>query len=68
MNKSNLIPSKDYNKNNLVTGMLQLPDNFNLVIDETILESGKLDAKGLKSFIKNINGFKYYYYLYKKGF
>ena len=46
LNKSNLIPSKDYNKNKLNTGMLQLPSFFNLVIDETQLDTGKLDQKG----------------------
>jgi hypothetical protein len=47
LNKSTLIPCKDYNKNKLIAGMLQLPCNFNLVIDETLLESGKLDTKGI---------------------
>jgi hypothetical protein len=46
LNKSNIIPNKDYNKNKLVTGMLQLPDHFNLVIDETCLSTGELNQKG----------------------
>ncbi len=50
LNKSNLIPNKDYNKNKLVTGMLQLPEQFHLVIDETQLNTGKLDQKGLMNF------------------
>lgn len=56
LNKSNLIPSKDYTKNKLITGMLQLPDHFNLVLDETMLSSGELNSKGLMNFnsIKDI--------------
>ena len=46
LNKSNLIPNKDYNKEKLLTGMLQLPDCFHLIIDETQLSSGSLDQKG----------------------
>ena len=47
LNKSNMIPNKDYNKNKLITGMLQLPEDFNLVIDETGLNAGELNQKGL---------------------
>jgi len=50
LNKSNMIPCKDYNKNKLITGMLQLPDNFQFVIDETNLSAGELNAKGLMNF------------------
>lgn len=45
-----MIPNKDYNKNKLITGMLQLPDNFQLIIDETNLSAGELNAKGLLNF------------------
>lgn len=54
LNKSNLIPNKDYNKDKLVSGMLQLPEQFQLVIDETELSSGELKEKG-KYFINLIN-------------
>ena len=56
LNKSNLIPNKDYSKNKLITGMLQLPDNFHLIVDETALNTGELNAKGLMNFnsIKDI--------------
>ncbi len=56
LNKSNLIPCKDYDKNKLITGMLQLPQNFQLVLDETTLNPGELSAKGLMNFnaIKDI--------------
>ncbi len=46
LNKSNLIPNKDYNKDKLLTGLLQLPDCFHLIIDETQLNTGALDQKG----------------------
>lgn len=56
LNKSNLIPTKDYNKNKLITGMLQLPEKFELVLDETKLNAGELNSKGLMNFnsIKDI--------------
>ena len=46
LNNSNLIPNKDYNNDKLVSGMLQLPEHFQLVIDETELNTGKLNQKG----------------------
>ena len=54
LNKSNLIPNKDYNKDRLITGMLQLPNNFSLILDETVLNAGELTPKGLL----NINSLK----------
>jgi hypothetical protein len=54
LNKSNLIPNKDYNKDKLISGMLQLPDSFHLIIDETSLIAGPLNQKGLL----NINSIK----------
>ena len=54
LNKANLIPSKDYNKDRLVPGDLQLPENFNLIIDETSLVTGQLTQKGLM----NVNSLK----------
>lgn len=50
LNQSNLIPCKDYEKNKLLTGMLQLPDCFQLVLDETKLNAGELTTKGLMNF------------------
>lgn len=46
LNKSNLIPNKDYNNDKLVSGMLQLPSQFHLVIDESQLSTGELNPKG----------------------
>jgi len=54
LNKSNLIPSKDYVKDKLISGMLQLPSGFQLVIDETKLNTGELKQKGLM----NVNSLK----------
>ena len=47
LNNANLIPSKDYNKNKLIHGALQLPNNAHLIIDETSLNAGELKTKGL---------------------
>lgn len=46
MNHLKLIPHKDYTANRLVSGLLQLPNNTSLVIDETLLEQGQLDTPG----------------------
>ena len=50
LNKSNLIPNKDYNNDKLISSMLQLPELFQLIIDETGLNTGELNQKGI--FIK----------------
>ncbi|POI26448.1 hypothetical protein CIB84_009803 [Bambusicola thoracicus] len=47
MNHSRFIPRKDYTANRLVSGILQLASNTSLVIDETQLEQGQLDTKGV---------------------
>ncbi|KAL7646045.1 UNVERIFIED_CONTAM: hypothetical protein RMT77_002946 [Armadillidium vulgare] len=47
MNNINFVPKKDYETNCLKSGMLQLPKNFHLVIDETLLTPGKLESKGI---------------------
>ncbi|NXS62792.1 MCMBP protein, partial [Brachypteracias leptosomus] len=47
MNQSRFIPHKDYAANRLVSGVLQLASNTSLVIDETQLEQGQLDTKGV---------------------
>jgi hypothetical protein len=49
LNKSNLIPNKDYNKEKLLAGMLQLPQDFLLCVDETVLSAGELNQKGFFS-------------------
>ncbi|KAG8517368.1 Mini-chromosome maintenance complex-binding protein, partial [Galemys pyrenaicus] len=47
MNHLKFIPHKDYVANRLVSGLLQLPSNTSLVIDETLLEQGQLDTPGV---------------------
>uniref|UniRef100_G1SH39 Mini-chromosome maintenance complex-binding protein n=1 Tax=Oryctolagus cuniculus TaxID=9986 RepID=G1SH39_RABIT len=47
MNHLKFIPHKDYAANRLVSGLLQLPSNTSLVIDETLLEQGQLDSPGV---------------------
>ncbi|XP_058437327.1 mini-chromosome maintenance complex-binding protein isoform X3 [Marmota monax] len=47
MNHLKFIPHKDYTANRLVSGLLQLPNNTSLFIDETLLEQGQLDTPGV---------------------
>ncbi|KAF6110046.1 minichromosome maintenance complex binding protein [Phyllostomus discolor] len=47
MNRLKLVPHKDYTANRLVSGLLQLPSSTSLVVDETLLEQGQLDAPGV---------------------
>lgn len=46
LNKSTFVPKKDYKKNRLSSGMLQLPKSSHIVLDETQLQNGKLDQGG----------------------
>eukprot|EP00057_Strongylocentrotus_purpuratus_P034696 XP_796222.3 PREDICTED: mini-chromosome maintenance complex-binding protein [Strongylocentrotus purpuratus] len=47
MNKLKLTPKKDYTANRLKSGLLQLTDRTHLVLDETALQPGQLDANGV---------------------
>ena len=47
LNTVDFVPRKDYTTNRLNTGILQLSDGSHLVVDETALETGKLEAQGL---------------------
>jgi len=49
LDSANFIPSKDFEANRLVTGLLQLPAGMNLFVDETVMTDGQLTAKGLKN-------------------
>ncbi|KAL0964232.1 hypothetical protein UPYG_G00321140 [Umbra pygmaea] len=49
MNSLRLVPKKDYVANRLVSGALQLARNTSLVLDETQLEQGQLDASGVRN-------------------
>lgn len=48
-NTMDFVPKKDYKTNCLKTGLLQLPQHSHLVLDETKLESGKLEEAGCKA-------------------
>lgn len=49
LNTVKFVPHKDYRSNCLKTGLLQLPNFTHLVLDETKLESGKLEEAGCKA-------------------
>merc|ERR1712080_351309 len=49
LNKMKFTPKKDYDANRLVSGVLQLSANTNLILDETAMEPGKLDANGINN-------------------
>ncbi|XP_075978600.1 mini-chromosome maintenance complex-binding protein [Anticarsia gemmatalis] len=47
MNTLCLLPKKDYDCNRLTSGVLQLSKDTHLVLDETKMEQGRLDATGV---------------------
>ncbi|KAH8325666.1 hypothetical protein KR067_003718 [Drosophila pandora] len=47
MNTAAFAPKKDYETNKLVSGLLQLAPHTHLVLDETFLQQGKLEASGV---------------------
>ncbi|XP_027852654.2 mini-chromosome maintenance complex-binding protein [Aphis gossypii] len=56
LNNMDMIPRKCYTSNRLLNGLLQLSDRTHLVLDETDLQPGNLDSKGMQNFeaLKNI--------------
>jgi hypothetical protein len=46
LNTLEFVPKKDYTNNKLSSGLLQLPKNTHILLDETKLENGKLDTSG----------------------
>ncbi|KAL4706219.1 hypothetical protein ACJJTC_018403 [Scirpophaga incertulas] len=69
LNTLSLLPKKDYDCNRLTSGVLQLSKDTHLVLDETKMEQGTLDATGVNNIsaighmIKNQKveyDFKYY--------
>lgn len=77
LNTSSFVPKKDYSKNRLSSGVLQLPKSSHIVLDETLLENGKLDQSGcmaisdLSELIRNQQlsyDFQYYKIPYKTDF
>lgn len=49
MNSLTFVPQKDYTANRLKSGLLQLSESTNLMVDETALEAGQLDGNGVKN-------------------
>lgn len=49
MNTLRMGPEKDYTANRLKSGMLQLAERTSLVIDESALQPGQLEASGIKN-------------------
>lgn len=49
LNGLTFVPKKDYHANRLVSGMLQLSDNTHLVVDETAMANGQLNADGVRN-------------------
>ncbi|EDW12556.1 mini-chromosome maintenance complex-binding protein [Drosophila mojavensis] len=47
MNTSAFTPKKDYETNKLISGLLQLAPHTHLVLDETRMQQGKLEANGV---------------------
>lgn len=46
LNTNSFVPKKDYTKNRLSSGILQLPNSTHIFLDETKLENGKLEQAG----------------------
>nr|XP_049706474.1 mini-chromosome maintenance complex-binding protein [Helicoverpa armigera] len=49
MNTLSLLPKKDYECNRLTSGVLQLSKDTHLILDETKMEQGRLDATGVNN-------------------
>jgi len=49
LNNKLFVPYKDFEANRLASGLLQLSNGTNLVLDEAKMEPGKLDTDGLKN-------------------
>ena len=49
MNNAQFSPHKDYTANRLMAGRLQLAPGTLLMVDETVLQAGKLSEKGVNN-------------------
>eukprot|EP00762_Andalucia_godoyi_P005873 ANDGO_06941.mRNA.1 hypothetical protein len=49
LNRSSLVPLKDHDRNILLDSALMVPSSTRVLIDETRLEPGRLDEKGLRN-------------------
>ena len=47
LNNTPMIPKKDYNQNRLIAGMLQLASGTELLVDETNMDEGQLNERGV---------------------
>lgn len=54
MNTLQFVPKKDYKTNKLTSGLLQLAPHTHLILDETRLAIGKLEAAGIEA-VKNLS-------------
>lgn len=48
LNAKKFVPWKDYSENRLKSGLLQLSDSTQLLVDETVMTAGQLDATGAR--------------------
>lgn len=53
MNTMQFVPKKDYTTNKLTSGLLQLAPHTHLLLDETKLQTGKLETSGVEA-VQNI--------------
>nr|XP_039263900.1 mini-chromosome maintenance complex-binding protein-like [Styela clava] len=60
LNEGKFIPTKNYSTNRLDSGILQLSTGTHLVLDETMLKPGTMDANGVKNVqaLKNVLTFQ----------
>ncbi|KXJ73685.1 hypothetical protein RP20_CCG015250 [Aedes albopictus] len=49
MNTMQFVPKKDYTTNKLTSGLLQLAPHTHLLLDETKLQTGKLESSGVEA-------------------
>uniref|UniRef100_A0A182M851 Mini-chromosome maintenance complex-binding protein n=1 Tax=Anopheles culicifacies TaxID=139723 RepID=A0A182M851_9DIPT len=54
MNTMQFVPKKDYATNKLTSGLLQLAPHTHLVLDETRLQTGKLESAGVEA-VKHVS-------------
>jgi len=54
LNKLQFIPTKNYNTNKLESGIFQLSDGTNIIVDETVLKTGQLDPNGVNHVQVNV--------------
>lgn len=68
MNTFHLSPHKDYDANRLRSGQLQLSAGTHLVLDETALDTGRLDTQGVKNVTALGNAIQWQKVVYDFGF